>query len=79
MTGFAHRLIGCWWGHDFCPAKPGPDAAPEDRQPCWERASKRIAVHADADDIEGTVLQFCPRHASLVMEETDERTGPVST
>lgn len=64
-----HRLIGCDWGHKI--------SDPHDQGPCPKGATRRVALHIDANDIEGTRFKFCDDHLAYVTARTSTRTDPV--
>lgn len=55
-----HSLIGCQWGHVV-----GTD---EDPEPCTEQASRIVVLHHEGEQ---TQVRLCPKHISMIVEETD--------
>lgn len=62
-------LIRCDWGH-----KIGTE---QDNRPCPKDAVRRVALHADPDDVDGSLYKFCAEHCDQVTAATDDRAGPV--
>jgi hypothetical protein len=69
LNAMMHALVGCRYGHDF--QILGPTSMPQG--PCWAQASRRVAVHFGPGH--AMIIQVCPQHASLIMEETTTREG----
>lgn len=60
-TGAGKALLGCEWGTKL--------AMPDDLAVCDAQATKRIVLY---DEGREAILQFCPKHASRVVEETTQ-------